>query len=161
MKVVCDSSPLIFLVRLGLLKTVLLQSSENFYLPQSVATEIEMKQDEANSTVRDFIASRQLEVRTISLVALANRLNRHLGKGESEAIALAVELSADHVLLDDVAARKEALRLGLHVKGTLAVIKKLQSEGTIQIDNLDELYQRLVTIKFRVKKTIFDKIFKQ
>jgi len=35
--------------------------------------------------------------------------------GESEAIVLAIELEADYVILDDFAARKEAVRLGLNV----------------------------------------------
>lgn len=33
------------------------------------------------------------------------------------------------------------------------------SEGKIAIDNLDELYQRLMAINFRVKRSLFDAIF--
>jgi predicted nucleic acid-binding protein len=57
---------------------------------------------------------------------LVNSLNQRLGRGESEAIPLALELNADYIILDDFAARREASRLGLQVKGTLAIIKKLQ-----------------------------------
>jgi len=64
-----------------------------------------------------------------------------LGKGESEAIALAIELNPDYVLLDDSTARREAKRLGLNIKGTLAVIKKLSKDGKISIESLDKLYQ--------------------
>jgi predicted nucleic acid-binding protein len=49
--------------------------------------------------------------------------------------------------------------LGLNVKGTLAVIKKLNSEGKIIIESLDELYQKLLEVKFRVKQTLFNEIF--
>jgi predicted nucleic acid-binding protein len=45
-----------------------------------------------------------------------------LGAGESEAIALALELHADALLLDDRKARQEAQRRGLTVTGTLAVL---------------------------------------
>ncbi len=68
-------------------------------------------------------------------------------------------IQADYVLLDDLAARREAMKLGLNVRGTLAVIRKLQSAGKIIIDNQDTLYQRLTAINFRVKRSLFDAIF--
>lgn len=51
------------------------------------------------------------------------------------------------------------MRLGLKVKGTLSVIKKLNSEGKIIIENLDDLYQKLIEVKFRIKGTLFNEIF--
>ena len=86
-------------------------------------------------------------------------MNIRLGKGESEAIALSIELQTDYTILDDSAARREAMRLGLKVKGTLSVIKKLNSEGKIIIENLDDLYQKLIEVKFRIKGTLFNEIF--
>ena len=53
-----------------------------------------------------------------------NALNRRLGKGEAEAIALSIETGADLVILDDHAARAEAMRLDLAVKGTLGIIRR-------------------------------------
>jgi predicted nucleic acid-binding protein len=44
------------------------------------------------------------------------------GAGEREAIALAAELSADALLMDDRDARQEAERLGIPVLGTLRVL---------------------------------------
>jgi predicted nucleic acid-binding protein len=61
--------------------------------------------------------------------------------------------------LDDFAARKEATRLGLNVKGTLAIIRKLQADGKITINSLEELYHDLVAINFRIKRSLFDAIF--
>jgi predicted nucleic acid-binding protein len=43
---------------------------------------------------------------------------RHLDLGESEAIALAAEMHADVVLMDEQAGRQEAARRGLRVAGT-------------------------------------------
>ena len=43
-------------------------------------------------------------------------LGRRLGKGEAEAIALSIETGADLVILDDHAARFQAMRQGLAVK---------------------------------------------
>ena len=72
---------------------------------------------------------------------------------------MGIELKADYILLDDSTARREARRLGLTIKGTLAVIKKLSKDGKISIESLDNLYQRLIEIEFRVKRSLFDQIF--
>ncbi len=39
--------------------------------------------------------------------------------GEASAIALASEISCDYVILDDMAARKLAEKIGLPIKGTV------------------------------------------
>lgn len=158
MQFVINSSPLIFLAKLGYLHQFL-SSSDNFCIPQSVADEVAAKSDPANQIIQALISSGNLQVRVPSLTSLSSSLNQRLGKGESDAIALGIELNADYVLLDDSAARREARRLGLTIKGTLAVIKKLSQDGKITIDSLDDIYQRLIEIEFRVKRSLFDKIF--
>jgi predicted nucleic acid-binding protein len=76
-----------------------------------------------------------------------------------DTIALGIELTADYVLLDDLAARKEAIRLGLTIRGTLGVINKMRRDGKIIVDSLDSLYARFIEVDFRVKRSIFDQIF--
>lgn len=158
MKIVFNSSPLIFLTRLNFLD-VFLESSDEFYVPNSVCVEIDRKQDEASDSIKKTIAAEQIQVRSSGLISLVARLNDRLGKGESEAIALGLEIQTDYIILDDLAARREAMRLGLNVKGTLAVVKKLQTEGKIAIDSLDALYQQISEMNFRVKRSVFDAIF--
>jgi predicted nucleic acid-binding protein len=159
-KIVFNSSPLIFLARLDYLE-IFVDASEEFYLSKFVKDEINAKPDEASEYIQRLIDENRIGVREVNLLSLANSLNARLGRGESEAIALATELQADRVILDDFAARREAMRLGLNVRGTLAIIRKLHSEGKISINNLDELYQRLMEINFRVKRSLFDAIFEE
>ncbi|MHC5737158.1 DUF3368 domain-containing protein [Nostoc sp.] len=158
MKVVFNSSPLIFLSRLEFLD-IFLDSDDDFYLPNFVAEEISAKSDAASQQVKALIDADKILVKEIQLFSLANRLNMRLGRGESEAIALGTELQTDYIILDDFAARKEATRLGLNVKGTLAVIKKLQVDGKIIITSTDQLYQDILAMNFRVKRSLFDAIF--
>jgi predicted nucleic acid-binding protein len=157
-KIVFNSSPLIFLARLGFLD-VFTESADEFYLPNFVGEEIAAKTDEASQKVKMLINSSRITLKKPNLITQVNSLNMRLGKGESEAIALGIELPTDYIILDDFAARKEAMRLGLNVKGTLAVIRKLWLDGKIAIDNLEELYQELMAIKFRVSRSLFDEIF--
>ncbi len=158
MKIVFNCSPLIFLSRLDFLE-IFINDDHQFYIPPSVQLEINAKPDQASGCINRLISNQQLVVREIKLLSLANRLNERLGRGESEAISLAIDLQADYIILDDFAARKEAKRLGLNVKGTLAVVRKLHLEGRINISDFDVLYQKITEINFRVKREIFDEIF--
>ncbi|MFM5983060.1 MAG: DUF3368 domain-containing protein, partial [Sphaerospermopsis kisseleviana] len=147
MKIVFNSSPLIFLSRLDFLDLFLTVEAE-FLLPESVKEEISAKQDQSSIHINKLISENKLTVQKVQLVSLANRLNEFLGIGESEAITLGVELQPDYIILDDFAARKEAIRLGLNVKGTLAIIRKLQLDGKINIADLDILYQKIRNVNF-------------
>ncbi|MEM9272035.1 MAG: DUF3368 domain-containing protein [Cyanobacteria bacterium P01_F01_bin.143] len=158
MKIVLNSSPLIFLSRLDFLE-LFLQYDYEFYVPEVVIKEINAKQDQASNCVNIAVANNSLTIKQIKFVSLANSINERLGRGEAGAISLAIELESDHVILDDFAARREAMRLGLNVKGTLAVIKKMLADDKIIIDNLDQFYHKLLAIKFRVKRSIFETIF--
>ena len=158
MKIVFNTSPLIFLSRLDFLN-LFLNAPAHFYLPEAVREEIAAKRDETSAVIENLIASQNLTVKSPRLSSLTNRLKERLGKGEAEAISLATELQAEITLLDDLAARREAQRLGLKVKGTLAVIRKLHRERKIRIENLERLYQQLREINFRVKRELFESIF--
>ncbi len=158
MKIVFNSSPLIFLSRLDFLE-LFLQYDYQFYVPEVVIKEINAKQDEASNYVNVVVTNNSLIVKQINLFSLANSINERLGRGEAEAIALATELQSDYIILDDFAARREAMRLGLNVKGTLAIIRKMMADDKVKIDDLDQFYQQLLKIKFRVKRSIFEAIF--
>ncbi|MFM6058598.1 MAG: DUF3368 domain-containing protein, partial [Microcystis aeruginosa] len=111
--------------QLGFLEKFL-DSNDNFYLPATVQQEINAKQDQSSETLNKLINQQKLIILNIKLISLANSLNERLGKGESDAITLGIELQ------DDFASRKEALHLGLNVKGNLAIIRKLLKEGKIE-----------------------------
>jgi predicted nucleic acid-binding protein len=157
-KIVFNSSPLIFLSRLNFLE-LFLQYDYQFYVPEVVMAEINAKQDEASQYVNQSIDNNSLIIKQVNLLSLANSINERLGRGEAEAIALATELQSDYVILDDFAARRQAMRLGLNVKGTLAIIKKMMADDQVKIDDLNQFYQQLLQIKFRVKRSIFEAIF--
>lgn len=158
MKVVFNTSPIIFLYKLGYLELAR-NLFDDIYIPTSVYTEIGEKDDDLKTFFKGFIKGGTFKQREIKLTNIFHGLNRRIGMGESEAIVLAIELEADYVILDDFAARKEAVRLGLNVKGTLGIIRKLMTDKHIEIIDMDDLYERLIKIRFRVKRDIFNKIF--
>lgn len=74
-----------------------------------------------------------------------------LGEGESEVIALGVELGA-RVVIDDMKARKVAESLGLNVTGTMGLLLKAELRGFIS-SALDQA-KRLKQLGFYVSDTL-------
>ena len=88
-------------------------------IPPAVAEEL--MQERAPGVVRAWLASHPgwLEIRQ-PLLDLGPELN--LDKGEAEAIALAEEVAADLLLVDEWDARSEASRRNLRFIGTMRVL---------------------------------------
>lgn len=78
-----------------------------------------------------------------------------LDPGESEAIALAVEVHADLVLMDEQAGRQEALRRGLRVAGTLSVLDEADRAALL---SFDEVVVELQKTSFRVSQAVLAEI---
>ena len=155
---VFNSSPWIFLAKLGIIEPAL-SIFQKVYLPLSVSKEILSKPDESASILKELQKNRQVDIFEARNIRLVNALGNRLGRGEAEAISIAIELDADVVALDDYTARSEALRLGLEVKGTLGIISKLIELERFQC-TIGELFDNLKNMNFRVKDHIFWEIFK-
>lgn len=157
MRIVFNTSPLIFLTKLSYLEKAL-SSFDDIFVPEAVVEEIAARDDEVNSKINQLIVSSDFKIKQTSLKNLKNALSNKLGRGESEAIALAVELNVDFAILDDSSARKQALSLGLNVKGTLGIIKKLTESKRITIQDSNLLYRKLHDMGFWVDENIFNNI---
>ena len=158
MKAVLNSSPLIFLSKLHLIDQALKLFSD-VTVTGYVQKEILQKEDIASEKLKTLLLSNAVVVVCAKNSRMVDAFCKRLGKGEAEAIVVAIEHQADLVVLDDHVARKEATRIGLNIKGTLGIIRRLIELDIIQCD-LDKLYRDLSEMKFRTKRDIFDKIFK-
>jgi len=58
---------------------------------------------------------------------------QYVDDGEASAIALASELSCDYIIIDDMAGRKLAEKLGLPVNGTVGVLLSAKQQGIIPL----------------------------
>ena len=110
MRAVFNSSPIIFLTKLCIIDAAL-DLFDRIDIPLSVCSEIRQKPDASAEAIEDLIEERRVSVLKAENERFVNALGRRLGKGEAEAIALSIETRADLVILDDHAARVEAMRL--------------------------------------------------
>lgn len=74
-----------------------------------------------------------IQTQSFANAQLANQLQqeRGLDAGEANAIALALEIQADDLLIDERLGRQEALRLGLSIIGILGILLVAKRRGLI------------------------------
>lgn len=124
--VVSDTSPLRALAHLERLEW-LDELFADVVLPPTVAYELE--NPPTNLPPVDVSAWTFLSVRTPQHTERVAELRLVLDAGESEAIALAEELKAEIVLMDELAGRGVAMNAGLTVLGTLGVLVRAKQQG--------------------------------
>jgi hypothetical protein len=82
-----------------------------------------------------------IEVRNVENTELVETLRKELDYGESEAIALAKELSADALVIDETRGRTIAVKLGIYVIGLLGIL--IQAKQKNLIDSVKPILQEL------------------
>lgn len=136
--VVSNTTPIISLALIGRLD-LLHALYDRVMIPSAVEAEI-------LSGGGNRIGSAELKASTWLRVASLQDPRRaeliaDLDRGEAEVIALAQELGADLVIIDERLARLHAKRLGLTLTGTLGVLLKAKQVG--YIDAVEPLIDRL------------------
>ena len=101
-----------------------------------------------------------LEIQTPTDTDRVGDLRRSLDPGESEALALALEIEATSILMDEMAGRIEAERLGLVPIGALGILKLARRADLV--GPLAPLIDRLRSeLKFFVSDTIRAKVLRE
>ena len=134
MRIVSNTSPLIFLSKIDALK-LLDDCFDSITIP--IAVEAELKE----LSLPHYI-QRQAVSELGSYYVKGAIGNLHIG--ELEAMVLAQEIKADYVLLDDLGARKKAIRQRLNVMGTLGVLKLANAKKIISKNQTTAYYDALV-----------------
>jgi|SRR5437867_2664976 len=130
MTAVSDSSPLISLAAISSLD--LLQSLFRIVvIPDAVYQEVAAGKGKPGA--REMANADWIVARTVANEAEVGRLmaSERLGRGEAETIALAKELRANPVILDDHQARQAARRHRLPVLGTLGLLVAAKRAGLV------------------------------
>jgi hypothetical protein len=78
-----------------------------------------------------------------------------LGAGEGDAIALAEQLGADRIIMDETLGRGEAMRRGLKIIGTLGVLRDAHRAGLL---DLGRTIERLRATSFRASPQVLQAI---
>lgn len=154
MKAVSDSSILISLSQIGQLELLREMFSEVF-IPEEVYNEVVTKGGDRAGAINVKNAG-WIKVSKVKNVRLSHLLGESLDSGEAEAIALALELKADIVLLDERDARKKAKNQGLKVLGVIGVLVWGKKKGRIKL--LRPVLETLIKNNFRISEELFSRV---
>ncbi|NQT40842.1 MAG: DUF3368 domain-containing protein [Planctomycetes bacterium] len=137
-----DTSPIRALAHLRLLD-ILSELFGEVLVPQAVAEELLHPPSRFESL--DVESLRYVRVRHPSNQQRVRELQAEIDAGEAEALALAEEIRAEAVLIDEAVGRNVALRMGLPVLGTLGILLQAKRRGICQEIRplLDELQHQL------------------
>ena len=156
MILVLDSSALITLTRIGNLE-LLQQLAETVHVPQPVYDEVVGagvdKPGRRAVESAQWILRHQVQDRDTVV-----RLRERLGRGEAEAIVLAMELRADHVILDDATARRIAEAEGCRVLGLLGLLVHAKERGVIPA--VRPVLDRILAAGFYIDDELYRSILK-
>ena len=152
MIVVADTSPLRYLILIEEIR-VLPALYGRVIVPPGVVEEL--NQERTPSVVRTWLSARPEWLHVQTPQQALPSLQAVLGAGEREAIALAEELSADALLMDDRDGRREAERRSLDVLGTLRVLADGAEHGLL---NLRVALERLRLTNFRADEQLLRRL---
>ncbi|MDJ0898686.1 MAG: DUF3368 domain-containing protein [Xenococcus sp. MO_188.B8] len=130
MIIVSNTSPIFYLSTIGQLN-LLRQLYNEILIPTTVFNEIT---NVGNTDVSARVVPELSWIKTQSAAdqALVRTLSKELDPGEAKAIALAVELKADRLIIDERLGRSAALRLGLKITGVLGILVAAKRSNLIQ-----------------------------
>ncbi|MBN2006251.1 MAG: DUF3368 domain-containing protein [Anaerolineae bacterium] len=145
--VVCNAGPLIALGKLNRLE-LLGALYPQVLVPQAVYHEVVtqgLRQGAVEAaTVRQFWEQQQWPVVEVPAATLATYTPAViLGPGETAVLALALTYRQPWVLLDDEAAREEARRLRLPVRGTVGILAAAYQQRHLPFSQVEFLLQEI------------------
>ncbi len=85
-------------------------------------------------------------------------MRRKLGDGERETIALALEIQADLLLMDELSGRGAAESMGLKVMGTLGVL--LAAKEAQMLPTIKPLIEQLLALGFYADEDMVQRVLR-
>jgi predicted nucleic acid-binding protein len=149
--VVADSSPIGYLIRIGEIE-LLSNLYEQVILPTAVLRELQAA--DGLPAIRDWAQELPLWALVQSPLRRLPELRPNLHLGESEAIALAEEMRAGLLLIDDRVGVRVALERGLTITGTLGILVEAAQVGLVDIE---QVLARLKETNFRATPALFER----
>jgi predicted nucleic acid-binding protein len=160
MLVVSNTSPILNLAIIDRLSMIREQFT-TVTVPKGVLEELRIGENLPGSkTITDALDAKWLQVEEVQDSAMLRILKRELDAGEAEAIALALEIRAQWVLLDESEARRIAKDLGLKVTGVLGILLRACSQK--RVSSLRSEMERLrEKAGFYISDHLFEYLLKQ
>lgn len=156
MIVVSDTSPISNLAAIGKLG-LLEQLYGSVIIPTAVYQEL-LNSGSTDLAVLAIQTVNWIETRSVTNITLLQSLQNNLDVGEAEAIALAVELNADRLIVDERRGRNEAIKLGLRVTGILGILLAAKQQRLVPL--IQPLLDDLIANGFWLREELYVEVLR-
>lgn len=166
-KVVSNSSPLIYLAKIGKLNLIK-NVYEQIWIPEAVFNEAVTKGKILKITdasiieeaVGKWILKEKVKPETDSKYAFLDENNR-IGLGEKQALKLCKQLNADIFIVDDKEARRVSRILKIKPVGTCGILIQAHRKGLISTKATDQILDDLIKAKFRIDLAVYRSVIRE
>lgn len=160
MLIVSDATPIISLIkvdRLDLLETMF----QVVMMPQAVHDELTRNSRYSNEAaiVEQSSFLRVGTIKNLHSVAMLRQADK-LDAGESEAIVLSKEQSANVLLMDERRGRQIAKRLGINITGTIGILLQAYDEELLSGTDVLKCLERMQKSNIRLSKALIEQVEK-
>lgn len=154
MIIVSDTTSISNLIQIGELE-LLKQLYKEVIIPKEVYEELLVLTD-LGFPIEDKLRAGWIITREVKSHQLIKKFQQELDKGEAEAIALAIELKADYLLIDEKVGREVARKNQIAIVGTIGVLIEGKKMGLVESikGKMDELKK----IGFWISESLYNKV---
>jgi predicted nucleic acid-binding protein len=155
MSIVSNASPLISLARLGQLK-IFPRLYGDLMIPEAVWQEVVLA-GAGQPGAEEIETASWIQVQPATNRELVQALRQDLDAGEAEAIALALEVGAEFLLMDERLGREVAQHLGVRCVGLIGVLIEAKHKGLI--GDIRPLLDALRDVAgFRISESLYQRV---
>lgn len=163
MRVISNSSPLMYLSKIG--KLFLLRELFNeIFIPKEVFSEISPGKEEGFADaliIEEAVEDGWIKIKEIKPDEKLVRFATELDKGEAEVLTLAREVGAGLVLMGDASARSIANSFGFNVKGTIYVLLKAYRSKLESKQEVKDSIDTLIHAGFRISTELYARVLRE
>lgn len=152
MIVVSNTSPISNLAKIGQLNLIQ-QLYGRILIPDAVYEEL-LDERAGETVIRAVQSATWLEIKSVQNQELVDNLRTRVNVGEAEAIALAVEVNATRLIIDERLGRQAAKDLGVKITGVLGILLLAKRQKLI-IDVRPIMDNLIGQASFRISRQLY------
>ena len=158
-KVVCNSSPIINLTKINSLY-LLEKLYGQVFIPVAVYNELVVEgiNKKGAKEIKSLVEKNVISIKKVNNISFVKALNKDLDLGESEVIALALQINAELIIVDELDARKFAELYELKKTGFIGILIKAKNEG--YLSSVKEYIDRAIEEGFWLNEKLYVNIMK-
>jgi predicted nucleic acid-binding protein len=157
MKIVSNASPLISLARIGQLE-ILQRLYGELTIPEAVWREV-VVEGAGQPGAKEVETASWIQVQPATNRDLVQALRQELDAGEAEAIALALEVEAALLLMDEHLGREMALHMKVRCIGLIGILVEAKHKGLV--DHIRPLVDTLQDLAgFWISEALFQRVLR-